>query len=91
MKINKNSEVLDVLKLIKKVDAPPFLLTRIRQKIEASQTVKFSKPLSWSLGISFTIVLALNFVALVHTNTNIKPQSSIPESMNLLPHNSIYK
>lgn len=90
MKMNKNSDALDLLKQIKKVDAPPFLLTRIKQKIEASKPEKFSKSLSWSLGVSLAIVLGLNIVTIIHNNTSIKQENSIVQTMDMLPHNSIY-
>jgi hypothetical protein len=90
MKMNKNTDVLDVLNQIKKVDAPPFLLTRIKQKIEASRPEKFSKSLSWSLSVSLAFVLGLNIMTIIHNRTSIKQENSIVQTMDMLPHNSIY-
>jgi len=84
---------IDLLEQINKVDAPPFLLTRIKQKIENAQQASFSKGLSWSLVISLCMMLLLNIAIMMkHTNSTTSIQdSTIAAAMNLLPTNSLYE
>ncbi len=84
---------IDLLEQIKKVDAPPFLLTRIKQKIENAQQASFSKGLSWSLVISLCMMLLLNIAVMIkYTNSTTSMQhATIAAAMNLLPTNSLYE
>ncbi len=84
---------IDLLEQIKKVDAPPFLLTRIKQKIENIQQASFSKGLSWSLVISLCMMLLLNIAVMIkYTNSTTSMQhATIAAAMNLLPTNSLYE
>ena len=84
---------IDLLEQIKKVDAPPFLLTRIKQKIENAQQASFSKGLSWSLVISLCMMLLLNIAVMIkYTNSTTSMQHlTIAAAMNLLPTNSLYE
>ena len=84
---------IDLLEQIKKVDAPPFLLTRIKQKIENAQQASFSKGLSWSLVISLCMMVLLNIAVMIkYTNSTTSMQhSTIASAMNLLPTNSLYE
>ena len=59
---------LDLLKQIKKVDAPPFLLTRIRQQIGMSGYSEAPAKWKWAITCSFLLILALNMTILVKTN-----------------------
>lgn len=56
----KNEDELDLLKKVAKMDAPPFLMTRITAKIRAGEAQKLS--VSWQLAGS------LAFAALVFFN-----------------------
>jgi hypothetical protein len=91
MKMNKYLHSLDLLGNIKKVDTPPFLLTRIKQKIAEGSSSLFSLKLSWSLTICFLLVLALNAIVFVNNTAKINNETSLVQSMDLLPNNSIYK
>jgi hypothetical protein len=92
-KICNMNNPIDLLEQIKKVDAPPFLLTRIKQKIENAQYAHFSKGLSWSLVISLCMMVLLNIAVMIkYTNSTTSMQhSTIAAAMNLLPTNSLYE
>jgi len=92
-KICNMNNPIDLLEQIKKVDAPPFLLTRIKQKIENAQQASFSKGLSWSLVISLCMMLLLNIAVMIkYTNTTTSIQdSTLAAAMNFLPTNSLYE
>ncbi len=84
---------LDILEEIQQTEAPPFLLTRIRQKINGLHTSGFSPRLTWSLGISLLTVLLINAAVLMkqsgHSHENAG--SHVAVFMHLVPDNSLYK
>ena len=80
-----------MLEQIQKVDAPPFLLTRIKQKIENTRSSNFSPYLAWSLGVSFVLVLLLNIGVLLSKTTETKSTNNIANTMDLLPKNTLYR
>jgi hypothetical protein len=91
----KNSETYDpteVLSQIQRVEAPPFLLTRIRQRISDTRQ-QVSPGVAWVAGLSFLLVLALNLYIIsssdYHRETQKKPD--LAQTMNLYPHNSLYE
>ncbi len=83
---------IELLDQIKKVDAPPFLVTRIRQKIENSRQSRFSTGISWSLGISLLVVVVLNITIMMKQthSTKTAQDSNLAVAMNLIPTNSLY-
>lgn len=90
---NKTKEPADMLDHIMKVDAPPFLLTRIRQKIAVAKEQRLTPALAWVGTVSFIIILSVN-VYIVAGNTDSKTSgkaSKLAQSMNLFPHNSLYE
>lgn len=84
---------LNVLKGIKEVDAPPFLLTRIRQGIQSLQYAPAPVKWKWAFAGTAIIILALN-LSIVFKTTD--PQSTEPgienvvKSMNLSSANNLY-
>lgn len=84
-------EPTDVLDLINKVDAPPFLLTRIKQKIESSAN-KVSPVVLWTTCISVCLVFIVNIYAISDTGKHKNDTAhSLAEAMNLYPNNSLYE
>jgi hypothetical protein len=51
---------LDLLKQIKKVDAPPFLLTRISQHIHNFNNTRVPLKWKWTFTLTSIVVIALN-------------------------------
>lgn len=67
---------LNQLKKIRQVDAPPFLYTRIRSRIEALSEAQAPVQWVWEFSIAGMLVLALNIGALIIT-TRTKSESSV--------------
>ena len=86
-KENNREDFLSPLESIQKVEAPPFLLTSIKQKIKAQQENKISPVFAWSLALSLALIIIMN-VAVVAINH--KQQAKGLESMEIFNHNSIY-
>lgn len=90
MKKNKDFQSLQK---IKKVEAPPFLYTRIEQKIKNLQADKIS--LRWVLGgsLSFCILLYFN-ISLINLNLNNEVSTNnlelVLEDMNMNSSNQLY-
>ncbi len=91
MNSNNKKLSLDLLGQIHKVDAPPFLFTRIKQRIENTCTSRFSLKLTWSIGLSFILVLALNFMVINKRIHQIRSDNTLVNTFNLMPDNSLYK
>lgn len=87
---------LDLLKQIKEVDAPPFLLTRIRQQIENLSNVEAPVKWKWAFAASAILILALNisvFFKSADTTASTAKNSGIENvvnSMNLTTTNDLY-
>lgn len=87
---------LDLLKQIKQVDAPHFLLTRIRQQIENLSYVEAPVKWKWAFAASAILILALNvsiFFKSADTTTAAGKNTGIEnvvKSMNLTSTNNLY-
>ena len=87
----KTGNEVDLLSTIQKIEVPPFLLTRIRQKIETFHADRYSKSLTRTLGFSFALVLCLNIFVFVKIDEPSSQTQGIAATMNLLPDNTLYK
>ena len=84
-------ESLELLKHIEKVEAPPFLLTKIHQKIDNATGNRLSPRIVWSFAVSFLVVITFNIVVMTKTGGKNKTPDNLATSMNLIPDNSLYK
>lgn len=85
-------EPFDMLSQIQQVDVPPFLWTRIQQKIKSEQENKFSPAFAYLLGLSFLLLIGLNVSAIKQkTYHTVSESNNIAQTMNLLPNNTLYK
>ncbi len=82
---------LNLLNKIHKVDTPPFLFTRVKQKIISTQASEVPKKLVWALSLSFMLIIILNISAVIHTEKSKTPEISLAQSMNLLSNNNLYQ
>lgn len=82
---------LNILDQVQKVSAPPFLLTRIQQRIRNKKESNFSPALSWVLSLSLTIIVVANGVVLANMIIESKKEKTLLQSMSLLPNNELYK
>jgi hypothetical protein len=91
MEYNKN---MDVLKQIKEVDAPPFLLTRIKQQIQNQQLAEAPLKWKWSFALAFAVVLALNISTLLGAGNIVEKKhpgvENIVNSLGLSATNDLY-
>jgi hypothetical protein len=81
---------IDILSNIEKVEAPPYLLTRIHQRIANERQSYLST--NWVLGFGFSMIMIfiINFVAITHYIPQTDEVTSIVDGMNLLPSHDIY-
>lgn len=86
---NKENKALELLSTIERVDVPPFLFTRIQQRIENLSEMRVSKKLAWSLSAGFMLLLLVNIAVLANKKDQEK-NINLAESMDLMPHNSFY-
>jgi hypothetical protein len=87
------NEPANMLEQIVKVDAPPFLLTRIREKIAVAREQRITPALAWAGALSFIVILSVNvyIVSAFSDSKTSQKASNLVESMNLYPDNSIYE
>lgn len=85
---------LDLLKQIQEVDAPPYLLTRIRQQLQNLDNIEAPVKWKWTFAFSSVVILALNLSVFFkqvdvsrEDNTGIE---TVVNSMNLVTTNNIY-
>jgi len=83
---------LDLLKNIQSVDEPPFLLTRIRQRIQSLELSPAPRSWKWALALAGAAILVLNLGIIFKTadaskNTSVE---SIAVSMKLSSGNNLY-
>ena len=82
---------LNILDQVQKVSAPPFLLTRIQQRIRNKKESQFSPTISWVLSLSLAIIVVVNGAVLTNMIISSKQEKTLLQSMNLLPNNELYK
>lgn len=85
---------LDSLKRIKAVDAPPFLLTRIRQRINNLGTAEAPVKWKWIFALTSVFVLTLNISILFTSSTAATKKNAgidnIVNTMSLSSQNDLY-
>jgi hypothetical protein len=82
---------IDDLHKLKRVETPPFLFTRIQQKIEESRVGMMPKKFVWAVGLSFVLVLALNIGMILSTNHQPNSLEQFAQSLDLVNDNTLYK
>ncbi len=82
---------LDNLGKIQRVEAPPYLFTRIQQKIEHIKKGKISTGAILAMSFSFAVLLLINIVVLTNYNTNSSAAENYAASIHLTTNNSLYK
>ncbi len=84
---------LDLLKQIRQVDAPPFLLTRIRQQLHTLANTEAPVKWKWAFAVTAIVILALNVSILLKTSGSEEKNAGIKEvftNMQLSPTNALY-
>lgn len=78
----------DALASIEKVDASPYLLSRIRQRLKNRDVL--SKPQKWFVMLSFLVLFAVNIVAVNMLDKSAFSPQQTNEFAYLLPQNNLY-
>lgn len=90
---------LDLLKQIKEVDAPPYLLTRIRQQMQNTGAAQAPIKWKWAFAFAAIFILALNISIFLKTSDNNNQSENgtkkaglenVIKSMNLTTTNELY-
>jgi hypothetical protein len=85
---------LDLLKNIKKVDAPPYLLTRVKQQIQNLDNVEAPIKWKWAFALTSVIVIMLNVTIFSKSNLTFEKKNTAVENvingMNLSAKNDLY-
>lgn len=82
------SEPLD---LLEKVDAPPFMFTRIMQKVSDVYEQQVSPSIAWVGSILLVGIFALNIWIVSNSPNKQTKKSSQLQSLVFLPNNSLYE
>jgi hypothetical protein len=80
---------IDDLHKIKRVETPPFLFTRIQQRIDQARMMP--KKAEWALAVSFALILAMNIGILFRFNKPKAGVEGIAQTMDLFSHNTLYR
>ncbi len=85
---------LDLMKQIREVDAPPFLLTRIRQQIQNLDNVEAPVKWKWAFAVISVAILVFNVSIFLKTVNTTEGKTTgietVISSMNLAATNNIY-
>lgn len=91
MKQTDNMDSVSMLESIGKAAAPPFLLTRIKQRIANGNIRQYVSP-RWVAvaSLSFVLLLMVNVYVLKGYENKSNVKSNLAQAMNLYPNNSLY-
>jgi hypothetical protein len=85
---------LNLLKQIKQVDAPPFLLTRIRQQIDNLGNVEAPVKWKWAFALTSIVIMMLNISIYLKANVFAEKKTTgienVINEMNLSTKNDLY-
>jgi hypothetical protein len=85
---------LDLLKQIKEVEAPPFLLTRIRHRINHPGNAEAPVKWKWAFALTSVVILALNISILLTSAASATKKNTgvenVVNAMNLSTQNDLY-
>lgn len=87
-----NKDGLDKLKKIRRVEAPPFLLARIQEKIRSAVAEPVPVSWKWAFAAAAILIIALN-VMVMRTASPASPKADLQEVVNafhLSDSNNLY-
>lgn len=87
----QTEDKLDALKKVQKVEAPPFLWTRIQARIRQSDMERLPRSWQWAGALAFGILLLLNWrVIATSGRTTPAPVATLAAGIQLQPSNQLY-
>lgn len=90
MKKDFSSEDLEMLAHISKVEAPPFLFTRIREKIAQSEAFIYSPKIAHTLGFSLALIILLNLAVVINYRLNNPVKNDLLVNLHIQNDNNLY-
>ncbi len=84
---------LDILNKISRVEAPPFLFTRISQRVNSLQSNAVSTTFKFAFAMAATIILCLNIIVFFKVNNQpvvTQPVNTTGSSYSSSLQNNIY-
>lgn len=75
---------------IKSVETPPFLYTRIIQRIESASLNRVSRPLAWSLGSACLAICIFSLLISISKTQQENTATNLGTGMDLMPQNALY-
>lgn len=78
---------LQILDQLGRVDAPPFLLTRILQRVRQEKELRVRPAVAWALGLSLMGLLAFN-ISVIRSAEKKEARQTYGY---LLPQNNLYR
>ncbi len=75
----KNRNYMDLLKKVDRVEAPPFLLTRIEAGIRAKEAERMPLTWTWAGSLVLALLLLLNGLALRQSTATIQAENLIQQ------------
>ena len=82
---------LKPLEFIEKVETPPFLLTRIQQKIQNELSNRVPPKTAWVWGISLAMIILLNVLAITKHQKANNDDRSLIDTFQLMSDNNLYR
>ncbi len=82
---------LDPLDRIQRVEPPPYLLTRIQQKIESAKAEKLPLFQSIAIQLGIALLLIINTIAIVNYLPKQDATQSFTQSMHITTDNTLYR
>lgn len=81
---------VDILTKIQKVDAPPFLYTRVLNRIQNKVTETI--PVKWAvtLAVSLIVLISINIGVMIMDNESTASATNLSEVFSLQTTNSLY-
>lgn len=80
---------LDNLNKIEQVEVPPFLFTRIQEKIKQRQVIPVR--IAYALSFSFVIILFVNvYVILNHSSDSNSKNVALAKALHITTNNHLY-
>jgi hypothetical protein len=87
----KKMNQIALLKKVRQVEAPPFMLTRIEAKLRAIEAERLPVSWQWAGALTFMLLVLFN-VSAMRTERTASPDatSQLVESLQLHPSNQLY-
>lgn len=85
----QTEDKLDALKKVQKVEAPPFLWTRIQARLRQSDVERLPRSWQWAGALAFGMLLLLNWRVIANAG-NPTPEATLAAGIPLQTNNQLY-